>query len=95
MSEPKSRFKSSLTASIIGGLLALVLSTIFLPKAMVWYFEPPVNPGCSCAASIERAFDLFRGIQLASLFIGAIFGFLLALRWTKKSGPKNDACTPS
>jgi len=84
MSEPKSWIRSGLTFSGYGAVLTLILTTLFLPRLMVWYFEPPVNPGCSCAASIERALELFRIIQIIGLILGAGFGFLLAFRLRKK-----------
>ncbi len=94
MDQAKSRFKTGFTLSIFGALATLALTSLFLPGLMVWYFEPPVNPGYSCAPSIQRALDLFRIIQAFALLFGALIGFILALKWTKKSAPKEESKQP-
>lgn len=91
MNETKGRFKTGINFSIVGALATLSLTSLFLPGLMVWYFEPPVNPGYSCAPSIQRALDLFRIIQAGALAFGGALGFILALRWTKKSSGKIEA----
>jgi hypothetical protein len=88
MGQTGSRFKTILTFSILGALAVLSISSLFLPGLVVWYFEPAINPGYTCAPSIQRALDLFRISQAAALCIGAIFGFILSLRWTKKPAEK-------
>ena len=90
MNEPKSRLKTGLNFSIMGALATLSLTSLFLPGLMVWYFEPPVNPGYNCGPSIQRALDLFRIIQAGALIFGGVLGFILALRWTKKSPEKSE-----
>ncbi|MBU6154089.1 MAG: hypothetical protein KGP28_07290 [Bdellovibrionales bacterium] len=94
MDQPKSRIKTGMKFSILGALAALSLASIFLPGLMVWYFEPPVNPGYSCAPSIQKALDLFRIAQAVTLFFGGIFGFIFALRWTKKPAAKSEPPSP-
>jgi hypothetical protein len=84
MGELKKRLKTGMNFSTLGALATLTATSLVLPGILVWYFEPPVNPGYSCAPSIQKALDLFRIIQFSAILLGGAFGFLFALRWTKK-----------
>ncbi len=75
-----SRAKKVALHGAIGAVLAAVLASVFVPRLLTWYFEPPVITGCSCAASIAWALEANRWIQLFSLLIGAGLGCLLAFR---------------
>ena len=80
----KASIKSGFAVSVWGALILVLGLSIAVPKAMVWYFEPPINPGCSCATSIEWALGLNLKLQWVGMVVGSVFGFYVGYRLKKR-----------
>ena len=89
MSENKSSFKFMLSFMGLGILVALVLVSIYMPRMILWYFEPPMPMGVSCTSSIRWAVDRLLIAQAYSVGVGAVLGLLVGLKFRKK--PINEA----
>jgi len=68
---------------MIGAILAVIPITLFFPRLIAWYFEPPVQNGCSCSQSIAWALNVNRWGQLAALLVGGVIGGILAFRFRR------------
>lgn len=79
----KSSFKMVMFSIVFFMLLAVVLTTLLMPKVIGWYFEPPAAMGISCGPSIRWAVERFVFAQLISVLIGAIIGLLVGFRFKK------------
>ena len=80
----KSSIKSGFRFSVWGACILGLGLSLLVPKIMVWYFEPPINPGCSCASAIEWALRMNARIQGIGLGLGALLGFGVGWRWSRK-----------
>jgi membrane associated rhomboid family serine protease len=69
--------------SLIGAILVFIPVMAFFPRVLAWYFEPPVQTGCSCSESIAWALNVNRWVQLAGLIFGALIGAIIALKFRK------------
>ena len=72
---------------MLGVLVALATASVYMPKIIEWYFEPPSNIGISCAPAITWAFQKFQVAQWVSVGIGAVAGFFVGLRLSRKKTP--------
>jgi hypothetical protein len=70
----KSSFKFIFTWMGVGILASVTLVSIYLPRTILWYFDPPTSNGISCTPSIRW-----------SLAIGAIIGLAIGFKFRKKA----------
>jgi hypothetical protein len=82
---PKSSFKFIMTLMVIGILFSVTVASIYIPRTILWYFDPPASMGVSCTPSIQWALDRLLHIQLVSIGIGALLGLLIGLKFRKKA----------
>ena len=80
----KSSFKFVSRFVIVGILLTLGLVSIYMPRMILWYFDPPMPMGVSCTSSIRWAISRLLSAQLYSIGVGAIIGLLVGLKLRKK-----------
>lgn len=73
---------------IVGGLLGGFLTSWLAPKAIAWYFDPPVNIGVNCRAATEWSMRNLQRAQFVGLAIGAILSLVVAVYFEKRrNGP--------
>ena len=65
---------------ILGVLVAVTLVSIYMPRVIAWYAEPPSPMGVSCVKSIEWALTRLQAAQMIAVGVGAVLGFLVGLR---------------
>jgi len=82
-SPPKSSFKFILTFILIGISFVVTLVSIYIPRTILWYFDPPTPMGVSCTPSIHWALDRLLTSQLISIGVGAVLGLLVGLKFRK------------
>jgi hypothetical protein len=82
---PKSSAKFIVTLMFAGILAAVTLVSIYMPRTILWYFDPPTAMGVSCTPSIRWALDRLLYSQLVSIAVGAVIGLVLGLKFRKKS----------
>lgn len=56
----------------MGALLGVVLSCLYGPKVISWWFEPPVDVGYNCRPATDWAMKRLMLVQIASLLLGAL-----------------------
>lgn len=71
--------------AIGGGLLGAFLSSIIAPRAIAWYFDPPVDIGINCRAATEWSMRNLQNAQLTGLLAGAVMGLLIKVVINKKN----------
>jgi hypothetical protein len=81
----KSSFKFIFTWMGVGILASVTLVSIYLPRTILWYFDPPTSNGISCTPSIRWSLDRLLNGQLISLAIGAIIGLAIGFKFRKKA----------
>ena len=69
----------------IAMLLSMTVVSIYMPRMILWYFDPPTSLGISCSPSIHWALDRLLKGQLFSLVVGAVLGLLVGFKFRKKS----------
>ncbi len=74
-------------ALLAGGLVGVLLATWITPTLIAWWFEPPVEVGCSCQEPILWAMSTFRRTQLVGLVSGAIAGFVAWALFRRSTSP--------
>jgi len=98
--DPKPRPKF-IWLALFGGFAGGALSTWTAPKAIAWYFVPPVNIGIDCRGAVEWA---MRKLQLAEfmgfsvgLTLATLFWFSRYWRWRQQkiSEPTIQASEPA
>ena len=72
-------------AFIVGALAVEFLVSWLMPKAIVWYFNPPVAMGCDCHGALQWAFDRMRVFQLWGFAIGGILGLVVVAGLKRRS----------
>jgi hypothetical protein len=70
---------------IIGILLSVTVASIYIPRTILWYFDPPTSMGVSCTPSIHWALDRLLNTQLISIGVGAVLGLAVGLKFRKKA----------
>ncbi len=78
--EKKSSFKFMLTMMGFGMVCAVALVSIYVPRALIWYFEPPMPMGVSCTSSIRWAVDRILWAQLIAVGVGGVLGLFIGSR---------------
>lgn len=84
MEKAKSRW---FRAFVIGGLVGGIAATWLGPKAIAWYWTPPVEYAFNCKAPIEWALHRLQVTQMAGIIVGGIGAMILyiALAGRRKS----------
>ena len=68
-------------------LVFVTLVSVYMPRMILWYFDPPTTNGISCAESIRWSLQKLQNAQLISIGVGAVIGFLFGLKFrVKKQG---------
>lgn len=67
--------KKPLIFALVGSLAGILLVSFLGPRALAWYFDPPVEMGFNCLPAVEWA--MTRLLQVQGL--GVLGGFLLGL----------------
>lgn len=80
----KSPVKFVLVMTLICMVTTLAVVSIYMPRMILWYFDPPMPMGVSCTSSIRWAVDRLLTAQLISLAVGAVIGLLIGLKFAKK-----------
>ena len=81
---PQSSFKFISLMVIFGTMTSLALVSIYMPRMILWYFDPPMPMGVSCTSSIRWAVNRLLTAQLVAIAVGAVLGLLLGLKFAKK-----------
>jgi len=69
---------------IIGVLLCVSLVSMYFPRMVSWYFDPPTPMGVSCTSSIQWAIDKLQKAQLIAIGVGAVLGLVAGLKFRKR-----------
>ena len=80
-----SPFKFVLTLVGVGILVSVTLVSMYMPRTILWYFDPPTAMGVSCSPSIHWALDRLLYGQITSIGVGAVIGLILGLKFRKKA----------
>ncbi len=82
--EKKSRVKTALTLLFAGALLGLGLVSIYMPRVIAWYAEPPMPMGVTCTSSIRWALEKMQMAQAYSVAVGGVLGLLIGIKIASK-----------
>lgn len=82
-----SRFKKIMIGSSVAALLGGSLSSYFGPKAIAWYFDPPVDIGVNCRQAVEWSMLRLQITQLVGLAAGFALGIAVMIWLTGRNGP--------
>ena len=80
----KNRVKPILFLFILGVLIGLALVSIYMPRVIAWYAEPPMPMGVTCTSSIRWALEKMQRAQLYAIGVGGVFGAFLGYRIGKR-----------
>lgn len=80
----KSSFKFVASFVVLGSLLTLGLVSVYMPRMILWYFDPPMPMGVSCTSSIRWAIGRLLLAQVYSVGVGAVFGLIVGLKLRRK-----------
>lgn len=79
---------------LIGCLAGGALTAWIAPKAIVWYFSPPVPTGMDCRAPIEWSLHRFVLSELIGTIVGGAFGAAFAIAFGRRTPKSIPAQTP-
>lgn len=82
--------KRPLVLAITFSLLGSILANWLGPKALAWYFDPPVEMGFNCKPAVEWGMEKLQYLQLAGLVGGLVLGGLLALAFPGKGAKSSQ-----
>ena len=80
--------KRAILAFFVGAGLGTGAASIFGPKLIAWYFEPPVSIGVSCQEAAVWAVNRFQNLQLLMLIVSGVFCSLLVFAFRSKKTPQ-------
>ena len=87
------------TALLAGGaVLGFILSSVFGPTVISWWYEPPSRDAFSCAGSVRTALGQFVTMQLVAAGVGAVALTLLVFlirRAMRRTETKQDKPSPA
>jgi hypothetical protein len=78
----KAMVRMATVGSVVGGLMTSWLA----PKAIAWYFKPPVEMPVNCTIPIEWALHKLQLAQLFGTIGGGVIFLLLSLMFFKGKG---------
>jgi uncharacterized membrane protein YfcA len=81
----KSSAKFILTAMGLGVVITLALVSIYFPRLLTWYIEPPMANGVSCAPTVQWVVDKILMAQLFAVLVGGVIGLWIGARFARKS----------
>lgn len=87
----KSKTSRVLNIVAVGGLLGGVLTSWLAPKAIAWYFDPPVDIGINCRAATEWSMQNLQRAQFIGLMAGAALSLFLAFYMEKRRAKNPSA----
>jgi hypothetical protein len=86
--QPQNAQKSStrfiLTTIVLGAMISTSLVSMYFPKMISWYFEPPTAMGISCGPSINWAIEKLQMAQIYAIAVGAVIGLLAGIKLRKR-----------
>ena len=71
--------KKILGLAAVGSVLGGIASSWLAPKAIAWYFNPPIEMALNCKGPIEWAFHKLQIAQLVGTLGGGVLFAILAL----------------
>lgn len=79
--------KNSLAFSFVafGGLVGIILSCLYGPNLISWWFEPPVEVGYNCRPATDWAMNRLILVQILSLFTGSLISLGIMRIFKRKS----------
>lgn len=80
---------------IFGGLLGAFLTSWLAPKAIAWYFDPPVDIGVNCRKATEWSMAKLQLAQSIGLGIGAVLGLGTWMSTRRRRNPSPDENLPT
>ncbi|MBS1958842.1 MAG: hypothetical protein JST80_05145 [Bdellovibrionales bacterium] len=80
----KSSFKYYFLMMLLGISVVTTLVSIYMPRMITWYFDPPMPMGVSCSSSIDWAIQRLQWAQAGAVGVGAILGLIIAFRFRSK-----------
>lgn len=81
----KSSTKFILGMTLGGVLICVAIVSMYFPKMISWYFEPPMPMGVSCTSSIRWAIEKLQMAQIYAILVGAVVGFFVGMKFRKRS----------
>ena len=84
--KPARSFNTHITTILLFGLVGAFLASWIAPKAISWYFDPPVNIGFNCGEATAWSMSRLQLSQLVGLGIGCVGG----LAWTIRSARRRN-----
>jgi hypothetical protein len=63
---------SRVVFALFGGLVGVILSCIYGPRVISWWFEPPVDVGYNCRPATDWAMSRLMMVQSGSMVVGAL-----------------------
>jgi hypothetical protein len=87
--------KSIIWVMGIGGSIGCILACWLAPKFIAWYFEPPVEIGVSCRASIQSAMLKLQWSQVVGIVGGALTGLLIYMAFRRRRPSTPAAIEPT
>jgi hypothetical protein len=81
----KSSAKFVVRVTLITTLVCVALVSMYMPRVITWYFEPPMPMGVSCTSSIRSAMDKLQMAQLYAILGGAILGLIIGFKFKKRA----------
>ena len=69
---------------IVAALLGGVLSSWLSPKAIAWYFDPPVSMGVNCSEATKWAMGKLQWAQFVGIVVGGVIGSILVFTARRK-----------
>ena len=80
-----------LYSSLVFGVVGLILSSFVGPKAIEWYFTPPVQAYLNCGPATSWAMQKLLIVQSFAFLLFAVFGLFVGAKLSrKKSVPQNQ-----
>lgn len=73
---------------ISGAAIGGVLTSIFAPGLIAWYFEPPVEIGVNCRPAVDWALSHLQGAQTIGLIVGAAVGAVIYFKFRSSGDPQ-------
>ena len=83
-----SKYKVFIRATTFGALLGGLLATWIAPRAIAWYFDPPIQMGFTCKEPIEWALHRLQMAQLGGIVVGGLAALFLYFTLRKSRATK-------
>ena len=67
-----------------GALLGAIVASYLAPRAIGWYFQPPVEMGVNCRLAAEYAMNRLQWAHILGAGVGALIGIFLTIAFRKR-----------